>query len=92
MQIHLNKLEDIEEWGKLLLTQGETALALGISLVEFQADEDMVRAYKKGRLITVSTHKKKIIALANQGSGPAQSHLEKLRKEEDIDSIRNAWG
>lgn len=87
----MNRLEDIEEWGKLLMTQQETADALGIGLKEFSENKEYMQAYTDGRLTTIAGHKKKIIALANQGSGPAQTHLEKLRKEGDQEKIINAW-
>lgn len=87
----MSRIEDIEEWGKLLLTKEETAEAVGVDYFEFIDNDEYMEAYKKGRLITISTHKKKIISLANQGSGPAQTHLEKLRMEDKMNQIRNAW-
>lgn len=84
-------LNDITEWGKLLLTEKETANALGVDYAEFIANNEYTEAYKTGRLLTISAHKKKVITLANQGSGPAQTHLEKLRKEQEIEQLRNGW-
>jgi hypothetical protein len=84
-------IQDIEEWGKLLFTLEETADAVGISYDELLANDEYIKAYKRGRMIAIGTHKKKIVTLANQGSGPAQTLLEKIRKEEEINKILNAW-
>lgn len=84
-------LAEIQEWGKLLLTKQETAEAIGVEYHDFIENKDYLEAYNTGRLLTISAHKKKVISLASQGSGPAQTHLEKLRKEDELQTIRNAW-
>lgn len=92
MEIHSNELlNDITAFAEMLLTKNEIALNLDFDPILFDSNSDYQRAYLIGKQKAVTTHKKKILVLAKQGSGPAQNMLEKLRTEINLNDIRNAW-
>lgn len=49
-------------------------------------------AFKKGRLMSQAEFGKKLTQLSNQGSGPAQSLVNRLRNETELNSIIEYYG
>lgn len=85
------KLKHIEQFAEMLLSKKEVATNMGFDPLEFQTNPEMAQAYTKGHQKAITSHKKKIVSLAAQGSSPAQTHLEKLRLEIKLQEIKDAW-
>lgn len=52
----------------------------------------IANAYNKGKLIASAEFGNKITQLSNQGSGPAQTLLAKLKKETEINNLIEYYG
>lgn len=73
-----DQLAEVEELSAYFLSPEEIAIVLEVDSVDFEdalLDETglIFRAYRKGYLKSKVELRKSIIALAKQGSGPAQS-------------------
>jgi len=84
-------IKEIEAFANDALSKTEICLALDLMPHEINFYDDYLEAYNRGQLTTVTKHKEKVIQLANQGSGPAQTMLEQILKNNKLDEIRNAW-
>lgn len=84
-------VQHIEQFAEMMLSQTEIATSLGFEVAEFLTNDKYKRAFEIGNQKAITTHKKKVQLLANQGSGPAQTMLEKLSLNVRLNSIRNDW-
>lgn len=53
---------------------------------------DVYKAIQTGRAITRIAFEKKVVQLANQGSGPAQTLVHKLMKQSRVNDLRDFYG
>ena len=86
-------LKDVEGFGAVLFSEEECALALGVDVELFIAavrdkDSAVYSAYHKGRLQSLYLVRKNIFDMAKNGSGPAQSIIQKLIKDYEYDQIK----
>ncbi len=73
------------------------ALILGIEEPIFleamqDVENPITRAYNRGKLIAEVEFDKKVIQLSNQGSGPAQSLLYKMRINQEYYTLLASYG
>lgn len=88
-RISNDDLEKIREYGKLLFTTEDLAIAMGIPKEDLilslrNSDDPIFQAYHAGRIETVAKHRNAVIAMSNAGSSPAQSMVDRLITEADI--------
>lgn len=77
------QMQDLEELSKLLFTEDEIIISMQLNREEAELDfknrnSSIFNTYHKGRLTTIAKHRKGVIAMAEAGSSPAQSMVEKL--------------
>lgn len=98
MDLSQADLLQIEEIAALPnISDTDIAIALEISLEDLKkitADENhpISRAIRKGKLEQKIILGKKIVQLAKQGSGPAQTLVEKLIRNTEIDNLLDHYG
>ena len=73
-------------------TKKQVCEILGLEYVDMLDDKEFNRAFKSGKLLAAGQFDKKVQALSNQGSGPAQSLLHKMMKERETDEMREYYG
>lgn len=97
MNLTNDEKQELTELAKLPgLSAHDIAIIMGIKPSLFDVEiakkeSDIYMAYFKGRLLTKAELSKKIKQLSDQGSGPAQSLLAKLIKEQDYNEILNLY-
>lgn len=88
--------EEIAEIQQLAMlpryTKKQVCEILGLEYPEMLHNEQFNRAFKSGKLLAAGQFDKKVQALSNQGSGPAQSLLHKMMKERETDEMREYYG
>lgn len=90
-------LSEIEQYAELPgFTTKEIATCIGLSYAEFKLEldscEELRRALDKGRLKSKAEFNKKVSLLSNQGSGPAQTLLNKLKQDAQFQELRDFYG
>jgi len=92
--IHLTdeQLLEVEEMAASLMTPGEIAILLGLSVelfkytIKSKPDHPIYLAYNKGRLKTKLTLRKMVIKLAEKGSPQAEMLADKYIRDQNIDT------
>lgn len=84
-------LQLVEECGSVFFTHAETAVACGMSVDVFEREVKMpsspiYQAFHRGRLISLLNVRKNIIKMATNGSGPAQSMVNKMLEDYEYKS------
>ena len=92
-------LSEIEQYAELPgFTIKEIGTCIGMGYAEFklelQNNEELRRAFDKGRLKSKVEFNKKVSQLSNQGSGPAQTLLNKLKQDAhaQFQELRDFYG
>lgn len=91
-------LDELTELAKLpSLTPKQIARILGVDedeMLDALEDKEHVVciAYDKGQLLAQAEFDKKLIQLANQGSGPAQTLLNKIKKDTEYNKLLEKYG
>lgn len=80
------RLQLVEECGSVFFTHAETALACGMPVDVFEREvknpsSPIYQAFHRGRLISLLNVRKNIIKMAMNGSGPAQSMVNKMLED-----------
>jgi hypothetical protein len=93
MRLSEEILTQITEFAKLnTFTPTKIAVALGIQPIEFHAqlkltDSEIYRAYHTGRLKAEAEFEQSVQKLSSNGSGPAQSLINKLSSQRRVNDI-----
>lgn len=90
------QLQELEELAKLPnFTIKKMALVLGVKEHELKLEIEnggaVADAYHKGRLTSEVEFNKKVQLLSNQGSGPAQTLVDKLRRDAEYQELRDHY-
>lgn len=98
MNLSKEKLEMLQDFAKLpQMTIQDIADILQVDRTELHRQllipgTEVFEAFQKGKLLASSEFGKKVTQLSNQGSGPAQTLLSKLKNESEINSMINYYG
>jgi len=90
------QLLELENFAKLPgFTKKDIATSLGLDYDAFIelliSDSDIRNAYNKGRLTWDATFNAKVDQLSNQGSGPAQSLIYKMKNDAKFQELRDTY-
>jgi hypothetical protein len=90
------QLVELEELAKLPnFTIRKIALVLKVPedwlKDEISKDSPVSDAYHRGKLANEVEFNKKVNMLSNQGSGPAQTLMDKMRKDAEFQELRNHY-
>lgn len=90
------QLQELEELAKLPnFTIKKIALVLGVKAEDLKQEIDtggpVADAFNRGRLTSEVEYNKKVQLLSNQGSGPAQTLVDKLRRDAEYQELRDAY-
>jgi len=89
------QLKEIEGFGAVLFSEDECALVMGFDVDYFNElmehpDSNVYKAYHKGRLQSLYLVRKNIFDMAKNGSGPAQSIIQKIIKDYEYEKVKKA--